>query len=173
MSRNPLDVAVSYAHHAHRDVDTVIGWMADDTHCFAAQAGRLHNQLRQRLLTWSGHVLSWVEAPAFPVHVVRYEDMHRDAEAIFTAAARFAGLPGDADAIRRALEHSAFATLQRQEADHGFDERNPRAESFFRKGVVGSWRETLSSDQAARVVADHRAVMERLGYLDEAGEPVF
>lgn len=171
--RNPLDVAVSYAHHSDRDVDTVIGWMGDERHSFAAGPRRLHSQLRQRLLTWSGHVLSWVDQTQFPVHVVRYEDMRSDPEAVFSTAARFAELPSDTAAVRRALEFSSFEELQRQEADHGFGEKSPRAESFFRRGVVGSWRDSLSDEQAACLVADHREVMERFGYLDGAGEPVF
>lgn len=171
--RNPLDVAVSYAHHSHCDVDTVIGWMAHPGHCFCAGPKRLHNQLRQRLLTWSGHVESWVDRPEFPVHVVRYEDMKLAPEATFTEAARFADLPTEPEAIARALEFSSFEELQRQEAETGFAEKNPRAESFFRKGVAGGWREALSEEQAAKVIEDHRGVMERFGYLDEGGEPVF
>ncbi len=171
--RNPLDVAVSYAHHSHRDVEVVIRWMGQRKHCFCAGPRRLHNQLRQRLLTWSGHVESWIEAPGIDVHVMRYEDMRLDGEATFAAAARFAGLPDAPEEIRRALAASAFEELRRQEAERGFGEKNPRAESFFRKGEVGSWREALSDEQAARIVADHRQVMARFGYLDSDGKPVF
>lgn len=38
-------------------------------------SGAKHSQLRQRLLTWSGHVTSWVDEPGLCVLVVRYEDM--------------------------------------------------------------------------------------------------
>jgi hypothetical protein len=171
--RNPLDVAVSYAHHAHRDLDSVIGWMADDGHCFASGKKRLHEQLRQRLLSWSGHVASWVDQTEFPVHVLRYEDMSRCPEETFTAAAAFAGLPTERDRVAKALAFASFDELRRQEAADGFNERAPRAESFFRKGQVGSWREELSEEQAARIVADHHDVMKRFGYVDGAGQPVF
>ena len=56
---------------------------------------RMYNQLVQKLLTWSGHVLSWVDEPGLNVLVVRYEDMHRDPEAAFGAMVRFAGLEFD------------------------------------------------------------------------------
>lgn len=171
--RNPLDVAVSYAHHSHREIDDAIRWMGEAGHCMCGGPYRLHNQLRQRLLTWSRHVVSWVDQDAFPVCVVRFEDLCLDPEPTFTRAARFAGLPDAPERIRRAIEWSAFDELQRQERERGFLEKMPRAESFFRKGQPGSWRESLSAEQAARIVADHREVMTRFGYLDDAGEPVF
>jgi hypothetical protein len=55
--RNPLDVAVSFAHHIGRDYDSAIYRMADDTFAFCRKSDRLQNQLRQKLLSWSGHVL--------------------------------------------------------------------------------------------------------------------
>jgi sulfotransferase family protein len=171
--RNPLDVAVSYANHSRQDLDTVIGWMADEAHCFAGGPRRLHEQLRQQMLTWSGHVTSWLDHDEFPVHVLRYEDMRRCPEPTFTAAAAFAGVATDPDRVARALAFASFEELQRQEAADGFREKAPGVESFFYKGQVGSWREELTDAQAARVVADHGAVMERLGYLDAAGRPVF
>jgi hypothetical protein len=171
--RNPLDVAVSYAHHGAKDVDTVIRWMADPGHCFAAGSDRLHEQLRQQLLTWSDHVTSWVDHDAFPVYVVRYEDMRGCPEPTFTAAADFAELPTEPDCVARALAFADFDVLQAQESADGFYEKAPKAESFFRRGEVGSWRGQLTEAQVQRVVADHGEVMERFGYLDGSGAPVF
>jgi len=171
--RNPLDVAVSFAHHTGRDVAQAIAWMGDEHNCVASGHGQLNRQLRQRLLTWSGHVRSWVDQEDFPVCVVRYEDMHRDTEATFVRAVRFAGLSADPAAVARAIEFSSFQELRRQEQTDGFNERSPVAEWFFRKGVVGSWREALDDAQVARLVADHGDVMRRFGYLDTAGTPVF
>ncbi len=170
--RNPLDVAVSYAHHSHCDVDVAINWMSQE-HLMCGNPKRLHEQLRQRLLTWSGHVLSWVDQQEFPVCVVRYEDMHLDTEATFARASRFAGLPEAPSRIRQAIRFSSFEELRRQEGEDGFKEKMPLAESFFRRGQVGSWRDSLSDAQAARLVADHGEVMRRFGYLDHCGNPVF
>lgn len=170
--RNPLDVAPSYAHHSVQDVAWAVQAMANPAHAMASFPRRLTNQLRQILLTWSGHVTSWVDDAPFPVLVVRYEDMHFDAEETFTRAVRFMGLPHDRDAIRRAIEFSSFEVVKAQEEEHGFRERNPQSASFFRKGEVGSWREELTGDQAEQIIADHGAVMERFGYL-AAGRPVF
>ncbi len=59
--RNPLDVAVSSAHHAKKSLDEMASAMGNARHGFVDKEDRLHCQLRQRILTWSGHVLSWVD----------------------------------------------------------------------------------------------------------------
>jgi len=171
--RNPLDIAISLAHHLGSDIDTAIGNMDDPEYAFCQKPRRLHNQLRQRLLTWSEHVLSWVDAPGLRVHVMRYEDMHLQPLETFAAAVSFAGLREDSHRIARALELSSFVELQRQEEEHGFREKSPAAQLFFRKGKIGSWREVMNEVQVARVVEAHGAVMRRFDYLTERGEIVF
>jgi hypothetical protein len=71
-----------------------------------------------------------------------------------------------------ALAHH-FKELQRQEQDHGFRERPPEAERFFREEGWGAWRRELTPEQVARLIREHRKVMQRFGYLTEDGEPVF
>ncbi len=170
--RNPLDVAISYSHHSHCTIDQSIQFMADDDHSLVGSKRRLNNQLRQILLTWSGHVLSWVDAPNMKVHVVRYEDMKKDPFAAFGAVVRVVGLPYDEERLRKAIEFSSFDTLKKQEQEHGFREKMPMAESFFREGKSGGWRAKLTAEQVQAVVSAHAAVMRRFGYLDETGSPV-
>jgi aryl sulfotransferase len=171
--RNPLDVAVSFAHHAESPVERTIAAMGDENYAFVDRPDHLYSQLRQRLLTWSGHVLSWVDEPGLDVHVVRYEDMVACPGETFAGVVRFAGLPEDPARIEKAIAFSSFDVLRQQEQEHGFSEKMPRSESFFRQGRTGSWRDALTGEQAARIIADHNAVMRRFGYLTKTGEPVF
>lgn len=171
--RNPLDVCVSFAHHSACDVEPVIRAMANPDYALAGHSNSLPEQLRQRLLSWSQHVLSWVDGAPFPILVVRYEDMHMQPLETFTQAATFAGLSYDPRRIVRALQHSAFSELQQQERAHGFLEKSPRAASFFRQGTLGSWRTCVTPAQAARLIADHGAVMRRFGYLSAAEQVLF
>lgn len=172
--RNPLDVAVSFAHHsAMASVDHLITALANEQHCFCDTSAAESNQLRQKLLSWSSHVRSWVDAPGIRVHVMRYEDMKRTPEETFARAVRFLGLPEDRARLEKAIAFSRFDELRAQEEKAGFREKMPKAKSFFRKGEVGSWREVLTPDQAQRIVTAHAAVMRRFGYLDEQGQPVF
>lgn len=171
--RNPLDLVVSFAHHSATTVERMIRKMADPDYAFVDNPQKLHNQLRQRLLTWGGHVTSWVDEPELRLLLVRYEDLQADPIAVFTGVVRFCGLDDDAARIARAVEFSRFDRMRQQEAEHGFSEKMPRAASFFRKGTSGSWREALTPELAARLIADHREVMDRFGYLSPDGDPVF
>lgn len=170
--RNPLDVAVSFAHHSDWDYDTTITTMAKQTSAFCGGTDRLDNQLRQKLLSWSSHVLSWVDGVPFPVCLLRYEDMKIKPLETFTRAVRFAGLPHTSEQIQKALEFSAFELLQQQEETDGFHEKCALNSRFFRKGECGSWRDELTIEQVQRVVHDHGEVMRRFGYLSEHGEIV-
>ena len=162
--RNPLDVAVSFAHHSASTVERIVRKMADPDFAFVDKPHSLHNQLRQRLLTWSGHLTSWVDEPGLRVHLVRYEDMKADPIGTFTGVIRFCGLEDDPARIAKAVDFSRFERVQAQEVEHGFGEKMPAAESFFRKGQVGSWREGMSEELAEAIVATHAGVMGRFGY---------
>lgn len=170
--RNPLDVAPSFANHMHCDIDKAIGKMGRSEAAMCRTRKALPNQVRQKLLTWSEHVLSWVDAPGLNVEVIRYEDMQADAQATFTRAARFLGLPTDAGRIAKAIRFSDFRELARQEEEKGFCERPANAARFFRKGISGDWQKKLTPEQVARIIADHGEVMRRFGYLDSDDHPL-
>jgi hypothetical protein len=161
--RDPRAVAVSFANHLGEPIDETILRMHDPAAATPPAIKRLPRQLRPRLGPWRDHVESWLGAP-FPVHLVRYEDMHRDAHATFAAVAEFLGLPSDRDRIATAVEAAAFPRLQAQEQTSGFIEKPIRATAFFREGRVDGWRQALTAEQASRIVAAHGAVMRRCGY---------
>lgn len=163
--RNPLDVCVSYAHHSgHQLCDKTLRSMGNPNFCVAGRQDRHQEQLRQKMMNWSGHVLSWADAPAQRVLVVRYEDMKAHTEDTFTAAARFIGLPTEPKRIRKAIEFSRFEELKRQEESKGFRERTRAEQSFFRQGETGAGRKTLTREQIEIISRDHAEVMKRFGY---------
>lgn len=167
--RNPLDIAVSFANHSGIDFNKAIMQMNDDTFCFCDATGKLEGQLRQRLLSWSGHVRSWTEAPELNIHLIRYEDMKQYPLETFTDAVRFAGLECTGAQIERALKFSNFEEMQRQERESGFREKSPRGGAFFYKGQSGVWRDTLNKDQVQNIIENHKDVMGLFGYLDIGG----
>ena len=166
--RNPLDVAVSYAHHRQKSIDDTVRKMNDPTAAEGGASRGIHTRLPEPLLTWSGHVASWLDQGELPVHVARYEDLLADPVAAFGAVVRFAGLDWDDACLARATGHSTFSRLRAQEEEGGFQEKQPTAPSFFRAGVAGSWRSALTPRQVRALVDAHGPVMERLGYLREA-----
>ena len=171
--RNPMDVAVSFAHHSASTVERMVRKMGEADFAFVSNPRTLHNQLRQRLLTWSGHVTSWVDEPGLRVIVVRYEDLKADTLGKFREVIRFCGLEDDPARLEKAVRFSQFEEAKKQEQEHGFGEKMPGSDAFFRKGQVGSWREELTPELAQKLIADHAAVMRRFGYLDENGELIY
>ena len=170
--RNPLDVAVSFAHHLGCSIDQSITNMSKSNFSFAGKSDRSCNQLRQQLLSWSGHVTSWVDDNSLNRLVVRYEDMQVNPLNSFGKIARFLKLPSNDNQVLEALSHCRIDKLQAQEAKSAFKEKSAKAATFFRKGIVGDWQNTLTKSQINTLINDHREVMQRFGYLDAQEQPI-
>ncbi len=159
--RNPLDVVVSMAPHFGLTLDRAIEALNDRD--FASVSHNQHVVIG--VTSWSNHVKSWTQQPHGGLHVVRYEDMQATAQKTFSATARFLGLSPPRERLKRAIKFSSFKALRQQEDRHGFGERSPHAEHFFRVGRSGQWRQALSPAQLDAVVAANAEQMERFGYL--------
>jgi hypothetical protein len=163
--RNPLDVTVSFAHHLSTTIENTIAIMNNPDYAFCHRNDRLYSQLRQKLLTWSDHVKSWVDDSGLPVIVLRYEDMKASPVATFTRAVTFLGLTATPSEIETAIEQSSFTRLKQQEEEVGFSEKGSKALCFFRKGIVGDWQNELSKELVQRIIDAHGETMKRFGYL--------
>ena len=161
--RNPLDIAVSYAHHQGLPVDDILAIMARNMFTTPTNATNVYEVMG----SWSQHVASWTASASPMMHVMRYEDMLADPHAAFSGLATFMRVEVDEDAVSRAVEMSAFEQVTGQEAREGFAERTPAQDRFFRAGRAGQWREVLSKAQVAAVIGAHREQMARFGYLPE------
>jgi hypothetical protein len=163
--RDPRDVAPSLASHRNTSIDDAIAFMNDRDAKFSANTTRQDSQLRQKLPGWGGHVTSWLDQTDIPVHLVRYEDLQIDTVTMLRRALQFAGQAATDDEICRAVRFADFARLRQQEEEMGFREAPQQAGArFFRRGQAGGWRDELTPDQAARIIAVHGTVMRRLGY---------
>jgi hypothetical protein len=169
--RNPLDVAISYAHLNGTDIDTMIEMMA--TPGFGVGRSTVNGLDRVHVVigSWSENVASWTERPHPAVLVLRYEDLLDNPEAGFLKVTRHLQIKPTRAQLRRAIEFSRFDRLRGLEDRDGFAERPQRSnEAFFREGRAGQWRERLSEAQVARIVARHGPLMKRFGYLPEAAQ---
>lgn len=169
--RNPLDIAISFANHSGISVDESIAHMNNPGYCFCHNPQRQHIQLRQQLLSWSGHVRSWTTARGLDLHLLRYEDMKESPTATFTHAVKFLGLDPNPERISKALAFSSFSRLQQQEQENGFQERHVACQAFFHKGVSGYWREVLNPRQIDAIITHHHETMKQYGYLNALGNP--
>jgi len=163
--RNPLDVVPSFAHHSGWTIDETVTKMGATDTSFVSNSGALHNQLRQRLLTWSDHVRSWTDDPQIPTVTIRYEDMIADTAEALRQVISFVGHRPDDERIEQAVDHSRFDRLQAQEVESPFREKSGRAPTFFRKGIAGDWRGVLTPQHVERICADHHEVMAAFDYL--------
>lgn len=163
--RDPRDVAVSFAHHLGKSIDQTITMMANPQAMMSSERKRQTTQLPQFLYSWSGHVKSWLDAPGIRRLVLCYEDMVARPVDCFSDAARFLGMESPPSMIASTVEAVRFEKLSAAEDAHDLVERPNTVTKFFRRGVAGGWRDTLTSEQSARIESDHGPVMRLLGYL--------
>lgn len=169
--RNPLDVAISFAHHSNCSIDMMIELMRDETLSVPIEINR-HRQLRQHLLSWSKHVKSWQSATNIRVLLLRYEDMLFSPMVTFRKAMDFLHINvADAD-LQQAIDNASFKKLQKHEMDVGFKEKSRVSNQFFRKGIAGDWEATLNEQQVQTIISNHAEVMFQHGYLDQDYQPI-
>lgn len=172
--RNPLDVAVSFSNHLQVTLDRAIEHMCNPDYDLARNKGNNHShQLSQPLQCWSGHVNSWLDQDKIPIHLIRYEDMTLKAEQTFSSVIKHLNINASKDIIQLALKKSSFDKLQEMEKKHGFKEHKNSSVTFFWKGKIGNWRNYLSNTQKNKLIKYHARTMEKLGYLNDNGEPTY
>jgi hypothetical protein len=162
--RDPRDVALSLSHYIDVPPQRAIELLSEDRTTHQSPRSRLGPQLPCRTGTWSDHVTSWLDAPGRPCCQIRFEDMLADPARELRRAADYAGIECTADAVSAAVRATRFDRLAADEREHGFLDGR-RGVPFFRSGRSGGWREILTPGQVERLETDHRAVMQRLGYL--------
>jgi hypothetical protein len=161
--RNPLDVAISYAHHLGCPLDETIAVMGRAN----AEIPVTETQVHEVVGSWSQHVLSWTHKPHQTIYVMRYEDMLATPERTFGGLARHLLLSPTPGQLPDAIERASFALLRAQEDSEGFQERPSQTGRFFREGRAGQWQDILTKEQVARIVKDHGPQMARFGYLPD------
>jgi aryl sulfotransferase len=163
--RNPLDIAISYAHHNSETIDKTISVLNNDFSKLCETKDKLNIQTQQQLTSWSNHVSSWIDDSKLPLHIIRYEDMLDHPLESFKSAVDFLNLKYEESEIIKAISHSSFDTLKVMEASDGFKERGMHSEAFFRKGQSNEWETELLQTQINEIVKHHKEIMERFGYL--------
>ena len=159
--RNPLGVIQSYARHFGLDHDQTIYTIGHSLNCSVTN----EKTVKEYMGSWSEHVSSWTGTKKFPVHVMRFEDMKKEPEKTFGKLVRRLGLPFDKERLDRAIRHSSFKELKRQEETYGFVEQSANSKSFFHSGEAESWKSQLTPEQISRVRQDHGKVMQKFGYF--------
>jgi len=163
--RNPLDVAVSFAHHSSKRIDSTIADMNNSSFSFCNNPMKKDHQVKQYMSDWSSHVTSWIDDSGLPIYIIRYEDMLIDTFTTFQKTLNFLDIHIHEVKIQQAIEVSNFDNLQGMEAMEGFKEKPMNQKSFFREGKSGVWRNSLNRSQIDALVHKHHIQMKRFTYL--------
>jgi aryl sulfotransferase len=162
--RNPLDIAVSLAHHQQQSFDKTIEFMSDLKAVLGKDSYQYNPNSLEVLLSWTEHVKSWLNSDT-DLLLVKYEEMQQDPLKTFSKLAKFLELDYTVDAIKKAIAFSDFMILKEEESKVGFGNKNLKSNSsFFRAGKLGSGREELTLEQIEQVRLDHEEIMKCLNY---------
>ena len=165
MVRDPRDVAVSLADHSGSSIDEAIALMKKPKAAIGPNGPMQGRQMFEIVGDWSSHVQSWTNKWHPRITTFRYEDCLADPEGTLGKLPPFLGISKDLWRIKAALAASSFESLQKIEAEQGFNEKSKHTETFFARGKAGGWQEVLSAAQAKKIERDHRKVMTHFGYL--------
>ncbi|NQV53661.1 MAG: glycosyltransferase [Flavobacteriales bacterium] len=150
--RDGRDAVVSFAHH-RKDV--------------VAPESDFNQNLKEAVYAaegshfggWSAHVEAWLPKAAV---VIRFEDLIKDPITACEKIAKVMSLP--APAVDRLPD---FKGLKQGTPEYGsgkYTHDGALAQHWFRKGVVGGWREELSEEMARLFWHLHGETMEWVGY---------
>jgi len=160
--RNPLDMVLSYARHYGMTPEEAVYTVS---HVDNANPPTPET-VAQFMGSWSDHVRSWTGKSAYPVLVLRYEDLLADPHTHFAKFVEHVGLPVEPERLDRAIKFASFKELSAQEKTQGFVEKSQESERFFAKGTSDQWKTDLTPRLVKQMKRAHRKVMTQFGYLE-------
>jgi len=163
--RNPLDVAVSFAKHNGIAKMESLKRLDNPKMSLSGNPEKITNQCRQRLLTWSDHVKSWMDWSKLPVYLVTYEDMLRQPEDCFSGVLDFLNIPYSPEDLQRSISNSSFDKLKKQEEEKGFFEKPIESGTFFDSGRSGNWKAHFKQSDILDFCKKNQDILERFGYM--------
>lgn len=148
--RDGRDAAVSGWAHKHREDEAVAFESFADYADYFAEKHWVWNikAARQGANAVPGRYLE-----------IRYEALHTHPEEEMKKVLDFLGVDADDESIRTCLEKASFHVLS-----GGREPGREDAESFYRKGVVGDWKNMFDDDAERRFNHVAGNLLETLGY---------
>lgn len=145
-------MVVSVLHHTRRAGYTEVLKPGSDQHVL---------QVKRGAAAWRQNVAAWRKFAGAHRDIclqVSYEQLHEAPEACLESAFRFLGVNADASIVQQCIEEASFKKLSGREP--GQEEKT----SFFRKGIVGDWKNHLDVADTAIFMREAGALLKSLGY---------
>lgn len=167
--RDGRDVAVSYYYHWLRTGDIDEGFDAFfDAHLVGAVGpfGSWHHYMR----AW----LAYAGTHPEDVCIVRYEDLLTDPVHHFLVAGKHLGLGLTETAVQAALAANTPEAMRQMESSSEFMQEDTANHdiSFIRSAAAGTWAETLTASQVARLERVAGDVLAELGYGPRSSDTI-
>ena len=165
--RDPRDVLISYSSYMEKSIDETLKFMLNKE---TYEAGEFKKKIYNKSLlgSWSDHYNSWKNYKSREIIIIKYEDMVNSPSSTFlkvlTYLSKIIKIDVDHTKMDKAIEETSFKNLKSLEINEGF-KTNLSKNEFFRKGVVGDWREKLNKEQVEKIERAFEAEMIELGYL--------
>ena len=93
------------------------------------------------------------------------EDMIAKPLETFNQALHFLNIDCSTSILESAITDVSFSKLQHYEKQFGFKEKPAIEGFFFRKGIAGDWKNTLTNTHIEKIIQSHGEMMEQYGYL--------
>jgi hypothetical protein len=171
--RNPLDVLCSLLAYNCPQEDTTS--RQHFIYDFLVKGGSSY-LIDFHIGTWNENVSSWcIQEHAFPIHIIRYEDLLKNTAQELKAVSAFIGLDVTNEAIESAVAGSSFERMrsmeeiERKTANPGFfqavhQEKKRDDFRFVNKGTFGQFQHVLSQAEIQFGYEKLKPVMDALGY---------
>ena len=163
--RDPRDVVVSLSKHMGENI-------SDSLQKVLYEKNRMTSfqKVNELISTWKNNIDSWMNFKTVPRLIIKYEDMVNDIDNCILNIINFLNtianfnLKADNNLLKSVKESTSFNKLQSLEEQFQFSEATINTK-FFRKGLVGEWRQVLSKKQAKQIEEELRIPMKELNYL--------
>ncbi|NEP27791.1 MAG: sulfotransferase domain-containing protein [Moorea sp. SIO3I6] len=140
IARNPKDVVVSY-YYFESDRAWAGNYSGPWEHWF-----EMFMEGKVQRGDWFKHVLSWWEhRNAENILFLKYEDLKKEFDAEIKKIADFLGYPLSPELINQIKDKTSFKNMKDDKFSNMHEFLKPS--SFFRKGVIGSWKEKFTVAQ--------------------------
>ena len=167
ISRDPRDVAISYAKHMNKSLDFTIDYLINGQ---IMGKDQIDENMPEITLNWENHFLSWQKFTEVPSLYIRYEDLLDNTEKEIIKIADFfcknfnLQIKNRNQKIKNILNSTNFKHLKKKESKFGFKEARGN-DGFFRVGKKQQWKKILNQNQINLINSSFKDTMKNLKYI--------